>query len=989
MSGDSLRFLYLFSVGFFILFVFVLQTRRYLLKRILDRRAAAARELEELLAGFASGSLSVEEFVSFISSRAAIRMTSSVFQKVLCDAAARLGDSVDFASVSEKDMAGLLERTGVRCFLRLMMRSRWAWKRAYAVNLAIKLGCPFFLDEVLPLVHDRWEFVRLLAVEYMMMFQEEEELCGSMADYVSVLSGVEHWLLRNYEKILARRAGAAERLVELYESGSLAEKDAVCAVRLLQGCSLALVELFFKRVIRQPGTVEDVRLVAARYLLQADPLYLVEGKFYEDISPRLRAVAFLALGKVEYRKEFLEVLLSHAGDRFGQIRKSISAALVSLVRQDREALRDLVDEFISCSAGDRERLIAGTFGIINLTDNYVRMLFHKDTAARAEEFLAKMARNGEVGDILDYLARARNTGLRKRVAELLMEHCDPYVLGDSGDLLARLPDPERGELLSYARMRDVEGAAGERRLLMRMALAGVVIVAIAAPVLWCAWLHRDLLAAGQWKQLGAAFVIAFNRLIVYYVLSINSFYLVLAILSMAGTAVYLRRRSVVTRGDCFWRNLVPPVSVIAPSYNEAAGITESVNSLLNIKYPEFEVIVVNDGSRDETMARLIDYYGLEKVPAVYEEAIPTSPVRGVYASRRYKNLFVIDKSNGGKADALNAGINFARFPVFCAIDADTLISGDSLLRTALPFLFDHSRSVASGGNIRLANGCLVDRGVVEEVRLPSKLIERFQMIEYLRAFLSGRTGWALFNGLLIISGAFGVFKKNVAMAIGGYSTSRSRHFDTVGEDMELVVDFHRYLRKERIPYRIAFCPDARGWTEVPDNVKVLKRQRNRWQRGLIEVLLKNALLLFNPAYGSVGLVSAPYFFVFEFLGPWIECTGYLFIVVAALVGILNIDIFLLLLVLSIIYGGFISLISLLLEEWERPRFSNREFLSMVLVSVIENFGFRQLMAFWRAGAYLTFVFKKGSWGAMPRRGFSGRALPGVHFPESRARESVF
>lgn len=259
-------------------------------------------------------------------------------------------------------------------------------------------------------------------------------------------------------------------------------------------------------------------------------------------------------------------------------------------------------------------------------------------------------------------------------------------------------------------------------------------------------------------------------------------------------------------------SLAPPVSVLVPAFNEQLTVVSTVRALLGLNYSHHEVVVVNDGSTDHTLARLVAEFSLVPFPEAYRVRLVTQRIRTVYRSTTHPNLRVIDKENGGKSDALNAGINAARYPLFCAVDADSVLQRESLARAVRPFLEDAS-TVAVGGTVRLANGCTIVDGFVEKVGLPRNPLALLQVVEYLRSFLFGRLGWSPFNALMVISGAFGVFRKDVVLDAGGYRT------DTVGEDMELVMRLHRHCRAAGRRYRIVFIADPICWTEAPEDRK--------------------------------------------------------------------------------------------------------------------------------------------------------------------------
>ena len=405
----------------------------------------------------------------------------------------------------------------------------------------------------------------------------------------------------------------------------------------------------------------------------------------------------------------------------------------------------------------------------------------------------------------------------------------------------------------------------------------------------------------------------------------------------------------------------PPVSVIVPAHNEEATIAASVRSMLQLEYPEIEVIVVNDGSRDGTLEALRREFALVPYPEAYWRRLETKPVRGVYRSSRFPNVRVVDKENGRKADATNAGVNAARYPLVCVVDADSILERSSLRRVVIPFLTD-PHTVASGGTVRIANGCAVRGGFLEAVGLPRNLVALLQVIEYLRAFLFGRLGWQAMNAVPIISGAFGVFRTEALVAAGGFRA------DAIGEDMELVMRLHRKNRLSGRPYRIAFVPNPICWTDAPESLKVLRSQRTRWQRGLGESLMFNRGLALHPRGGAPGWVMFPFMLAFELASPLIELAGYLFMTLGFAFGFISPSAFWIFLLLAIGLGTMLSASALLLEEisfhvYKRPA----ELLALGAAALIENFGYRQLITVWRLqGLWQWLTGRGGGWGEMKR-----------------------
>lgn len=461
----------------------------------------------------------------------------------------------------------------------------------------------------------------------------------------------------------------------------------------------------------------------------------------------------------------------------------------------------------------------------------------------------------------------------------------------------------------------------------------------------------------------------YSFFVIGYFIALNIIYFLMLVSSFFEIVRYMRRDSFSDFRSIIQSEFSTPISVLAPAYNEMATIIESVNSLLKLNYSTMEVIVINDGSSDQTLDVMAREFGLKKTRQVYVRKIKTQPVRGIYTSERpeYKNLIVVDKENGGgKADALNTGINVSHYPLVCAIDADSILEDNALLKVAKPFLDDES-VIAVGGIVRIVNGCDVQRGRVKTVRLSKKRLPVFQVVEYLRAFLSGRMGWSAINGLMIISGAFGLFRKDVLLACGGY-----KH-DSIGEDIELVTRMHRYMYDHQLPHRVVFVPDPVCWTEAPETLKVLSGQRNRWHRGLLDTLILHRTILFNPRYKVIGLVSTPYSFLFELLGPVVETLGYIVVAYSFLTGFLDVQILLLFTVVAIIYGMLFSVGAVLLEEISFHRYPRaRDLFRLLMYAILENFGYRQLTVLWRIKGFVDYFRGVKGWGAMQRTGFAAK-----------------
>jgi cellulose synthase/poly-beta-1,6-N-acetylglucosamine synthase-like glycosyltransferase len=455
-----------------------------------------------------------------------------------------------------------------------------------------------------------------------------------------------------------------------------------------------------------------------------------------------------------------------------------------------------------------------------------------------------------------------------------------------------------------------------------------------------------------------------NTLFVYYLLS-NLIYLGLLTLAILSSAAHQRRLESIRLERVKRSPFVPPIALLVPAHNEEATIVPAVRSLLALDYPEFEVIVVNDGSADGTLEELKEAFQLLETDVLHVSAVPSKPVRGIYMSNREPRLLVLDKESGGsKADAVNAGLNAASSQYVCVVDADGVLEPDALLRVMAPVITDSRRVVAAGGIVRAINGCVVEHGRLKEVRLARGPVEVIQVIEYLRAFLIGREGWAYFNMLAIISGAFGVFERDLVLKVGGYRAA------AIGEDLDLVVRMHRYMLEHKQEYHISFIPDPVCWTEVPSDIRSLSRQRARWQKALVDVLWLNRDMLLNPRHGRIGMIALPYHWLFEMLAPWIEIIGYGTMAVAAALGVLSREFFLQFLLFGYLFATLISIGSVLQEEITYRRYGNwRDVARLILYCFLEHFPYRQMHMWWRLKGTIQYLRGDVKWDPLRRVGF--------------------
>ena len=457
-----------------------------------------------------------------------------------------------------------------------------------------------------------------------------------------------------------------------------------------------------------------------------------------------------------------------------------------------------------------------------------------------------------------------------------------------------------------------------------------------------------------------------NYTLFWYYLASNIAYLVMLIVALKTSAMHQQKLQSHRLSWIKETPMAPPITIIAPAHNEEASIRVAVRNLLELDYPQLEVIVVNDGSEDRTLEELREEFRLRPVRAVYVPEAKSAPVRGLYRSDADTRLVVVDKEAGGsKADAVNAGLNAATSPYVCVVDSDSVLEHDALLRIMVPILADPKRVVAVGGIIRVLNGSEIEGGQLRRVRLPRHSIEVIQVVEYLRAFLIGREAWAQGNMLTIISGAFGLFRTDLVREVGGYRSQ------AIGEDFDLVARLHRRLREKGAGYEIRFVPDPMCWTEVPSDLKSLGRQRARWQKGLLDVLWPNRDMLFRPRYGRIGCLALPYLWLFELFAPVVEIVGIATIIMAACLGVLSREFFIQFLLFGFAFATVISIGSVLQEEITYKRYNDwKDVARLVSYCFFEHFPYRQLHMIWRLQGLWQYLRGDNVWRPLNRKGLA-------------------
>jgi cellulose synthase/poly-beta-1,6-N-acetylglucosamine synthase-like glycosyltransferase len=843
-------------------------------------------------------------------------------------------------------------------------RSRFAFKRLIAAHRLSNLSETS--EWIIAMIQREKNLNVMFYLIYFSMPYMNQDIFNLIMDKVSRSNGL---ILDRYATLIANHYDVFENHLKSYSNSLTYQNIYVfvqCAYKNIYVDLNPQQKTFLFKLLISNDTSEELIELLELYLAYLetinDPI-LLDHKILDHSALSLRVFAFRALAK-QKKWILIEKLFDYVSDDIKENHEIVQAILPVL--DDTSILNKLFYYQTKLKDSRKKKVLAD---ILSEKMDYIILKLNSHESDMARINIRLMIDYGYTSGLIAFINQNRDLQLENDLIKLLREADalddkvdNEFLIYLSPKVLKRYDLTPKKPPLTIKEKQPYEISKIIWLIIM------LFIALIFYPILSLIQQAR-IITDISFTQVLENFVLDTNRNLIYYFMTANGFYFILLIISLRG-AYKQDELWMIKSLDLLYENeLLPAISIIAPAYNEEVNIITSVKSLLNLKYPQYEVIVVNDGSKDNTLDVLIRYFKLKRSNPRFIKSLRTKAVRGLYKNPEYPNLIVVNKVNGGKADALNVGINVANHPYICGIDADSVLDQDALLRLMSASLDHKDRPVALGGNIVPANGCVIDHGFVEEKYFPKEILTRFQGVEYIRAFTSGRIGWSDLKSLLIISGAFGLFYKKDIIDIGGYITSSGNlKKDSVGEDMELVVRLtYERMKKGKKQY-IGYIYHANCYTELPSDLKTLLKQRNRWHRGLIDILSYHRHIFLNPKYRQIGMVATPYFYVFEVLGPFFEWIGYLMLVLSFILGFLSGPIVLAIFGLSILMGMVISLFSLYIQESQSVYTSKKDVIVLVLFAILENFGYRQMLSVHRIYSFFTAMFEKGKWGEQKRKG---------------------
>ncbi|MBU1144727.1 MAG: glycosyltransferase family 2 protein, partial [Firmicutes bacterium] len=685
--------------------------------------------------------------------------------------------------------------------------------------------------------------------------------------------------------------------------------------------------------------------------------------YLQNSDKQVLRIATNSLGKLKTLSSLKKIISYADGTENDDIR---AESITEMIDSKQELLLELI-EFIPLITNEYQSALIAQ--VISHKIEYLILKMIIKEPVRLQEMLEITIKYGYREELIDFLNENNDKGIENFILKILKVYAneDESLFNELNEYLNKDLFQKMGFVPFKIKVPKKEASTPEIR--KTKWLLGILFFSIILLPLLFSILHLFQFSNMSFLDLLSQYITSINQWFIVYYLTVNFVYLILAFLSFFENRNQLNLWNIKGKNLLFEKGMLSSISIIAPAFNEELSIVESIQSLLNLNYPNFEVIVVNDGSKDSTLQQMITHFSLERKNIPVIQNVKTKNVKAVYKNRYFPNLTVVDKLNGGKADALNCGINFSKNDYVCGIDADSILEPNSLLKLMSSMLDHETITLALGGSIVPVNGSSVDHGKIETISLPKSNLAKFQTIEYLRAFNIGRLGFAKLNSLLIVSGAFGLFEKRILIESGGYLTVDSLKKDTVGEDMELVVRITRNAYEQNLQFRIDYIANAKCYTEVPEERKSFFRQRNRWQRGLIDILSYHRKMILNHKYKQPGIIGMFYFFLFEMIGPLFEIQAYIAIIIGFIFGILNIEVLFLLLLVTVGMGIVLSLLALYINERDSIYLSNRDTFKLIFYAILENFGWRQLISIYRVKGFLSSLRETNAWGQMNRVGF--------------------
>ena len=865
-----------------------------------------------------------------------------------------LQSAITFSPDEVRPVGELFRTSGIEGNLLRMLRSRRPGKRYRAAQLirpVVSRDNVFFICSALK--KEKREYIKLVLVKALIHSGDPDGFDG-------IADSIESCSIKYLNSIQAMFTSADQRFLD-WAKARTERPELMFKISILSGSRVHITP-WLEKYVEAHLEHDDprVRNTAVQTAITSYPYLLTKKLESKDTDIVTYRAGIQSLPYITYPVN-LELFRNYFSDPAVQdVAVSAMKTYISLHPDEIENILNALDEETDAAVAEGiARSLIGRLPFLLTTGR---------TDDSVSAILQTAVKSGESAGLLAFLNQNSNPDIGQWVAARIKPYLksEPKFRRECAGYL-------NGELQRELQINPEERPKSSRKIPLtkgdRAALFCILILIAAVPAAGCMYALSGA-TIGLLSILAREVFRLFTYWFAFYASVLNLIYIFLIFFARNNLNRQMMYWQFTDREYLFTPGILPTVSILAPAYNEEKTAIESVHSLLTLEYPEYQVIVVNDGSSDATIDVLISEFELERVDPKQTGSISTAPVNAVYRSAKFTKLLVIDKENGGKADALNTGINFAENDYICSIDSDSLLEPDALLRMTTRIITTDTETIAVGGNILPVNGCTVARGMLQTIRIPGKSIPRLQTIEYLRSFIAGRMGWSHLNALLIISGAFGLFRRQRVLEIGGYMTGRGEYQrDTVGEDMELVVRLVRKMKDTKNRYLIQYAASANCWTEVPEDLSSLYKQRDRWHRGLVEIMTYHRKMLFNPRYGSAGLIAFPYFLMFEFIGPFYEFAGYPLMIIGFLTGALHPAIFVVMFSAVLLFGMLISMISLVLSEKDVVYFHRKELATLLLYTVIENFGFRQLMGWVRVFSFTGMLFKSKGWQKLERKGF--------------------